>query len=185
MAVVLIGWAGWCLSLAPVAAAVAGTEPLQAAGPPAPIARGFDRAALQAELSRPLGPLQAQPEALRDHVQRLGDLQFALELAVDVTPEERRVLNERILTRVGEVGLLRHQRTADLRDPGKGRGVALDDGAWLPAAGDLPGLFLENSGLLVRLLGGLLVAVSLGYLAVSRRAARSSSSGSRGGRRLP
>lgn len=180
MAALLIAGAGWCLSHAPVAAAAA-TEPLTAADPSGRPSGGFDRAALRAELSRPVAALQTQPaEALRAHVQRLGDLQFAMELAADVSPEERRVLNDRILTRVAQVGLLVRQRTVEGHNPGKGRGIAEAVGAWYPAAGDLPGVLVENSGLLVRLLGGLLVAFALGNLVASRRGARSRSSGSRG-----
>ncbi len=181
MAVLLIAGAGSCLSHAPVAAAAA-TTPVTGAEPSGRPAGGFDPAVLQAELSHPVAALQAQPtEALRAHVQRLGDLQFAMELAADVPPEERRLLNDRILARVAQVGRLLRQRTAEGRDPGKGRGIAEAVGAWFPAAGDLPGILMENSGLLVRLFGGLLIAYALGSLAASRRAARSGSSSGRGG----
>jgi hypothetical protein len=133
---------------------------------------GFDPATLQKELSSPLAALQAQPiEALRSHVQRLADLHFVLEMAVDVSPAERRVLSERILTRVGQVGLLIRQRTAEPLAAAKGRGLAATDPG-PPAAGDLADVILGNSGLLVRLLGGLLIAFALGSLAGYRRAAR-------------
>lgn len=180
----LIGWVGWCLSQAPVAASPA-TEPLNGTEAPGRPAGGFDRAALQAELSRPMAVLQAQPmEVLRDHAQRLGDLQFAMELAVDVSPDERRVLNDRILARAAQVGLLLRQRTADGHKPGKGQGLPEAVAPWLSPAGDLPGVLAENSGLLVRLLGGLLIAFALGNLAASRRAARRAAMGGRGDSRI-
>ncbi len=164
----LIGWIGCCLLLGRPAVA----DPVEAARPPDLPAGGFDRAALQKELSRPLESLERQPtEALRAHVQRLGDLHFALELALDVSPEEQRALSEQILTRVSQVGLLIQQRMAEPRPPARGRGL------WAPVSGppprgDLVGVLLDNSGLLVRLLGGLLIAFALGYLARERGAAR-------------
>lgn len=180
MAVLLIAGAGSCLSQAPVAAAAA-TMPETGAEPSGRPAGGFDRAALQAELSRPVAALQTQPTAaLRAHAQRLGDLQYAMELAADVSPEERRLLTDRILARVAQLGLLFRQRSAEGHNPGKGRGIAEAVGASFPAAGDLPGILVENSGLLVRLFGGLLIAYALGNLAASRRAARSGSSSGRG-----
>jgi hypothetical protein len=106
---------------------------------------------------------------LRDHVQRLGDLHFALELAVEVPPEERRALSEQILTRVGRLGLLIRQRTVEPHAPANGRDLSAPvPGS--PPRGDLAGVLLDNSGLLLRLLGGLLVAFALGYLARERRA---------------
>lgn len=184
MAALLIAGAGWCPSHASVGAAAA-TESVTGAESRGRPTGGFDRAALQAELSRSVTALQTQPaEALRAHVQRLADLQFAMELAPDVSPEERRLLNDRILARVAQLGLLLRQRTAGGHNPGKGRDLAEAVGAWFPSAGDLPGLLVENSGLLVRLLGGLLIAFALGNLVASRRAARRASSGGRGDPRI-
>lgn len=184
MAALLIAGAGWCLSHAPVGAAAV-TESVTGAEPRGRPTGGFDRAALQAELSRPLGAWQAQPtEVLRAHVQRLADLQFALELAVDVSSEERRVLNDRILARVAQVGLLLRQRAADIHNPAKARSIAEVVDGWLPSTGDLPRMLVENSGLLVRLLGGLLIAFALGNLAAFRRAARRASSGGGGDPRI-
>lgn len=159
----LIGWVGWC-TLSGLAPAATAAEPPSGAGASGLVLGEFDRAALQKELSVPLESLERQPtEALRAHVQRLGDLHFALELAVDVSPEERRTLSEQILTRVGQVALLIRQRMAEPHPPAKSRA--------LPAT-DLAGVLVENSGLLLRLLGGLLIAFALGYLVRERRAIR-------------
>lgn len=175
-AAALIGWVAWCLLSGPAPASAA-TEPLSGAGPSGRPVEQFDRAALQTELSRPTASLRAQPtEALRTHVQRLADLHFALELAVDVSPAERRVLSEQILARVGQVGLLIRQRAAEPHAPGRGRGAQAGE-AGPPPTGSLASVILENSGLLVRLLAGLLIAFALGSLAGYRRAARMSSSG--------
>lgn len=102
-------------------------------------------------------------------MQRLGDLHFALELAVDVLPEERRALSEQLLTRVGRVGLLIRQRMAEPRASTKSRALRAS-APGPPRRGTLAGVLLDNSGLLVRLLGGLLVAFALGYLARGCRA---------------
>lgn len=167
----LIGWMGCCLlsGLAPANAATGLPSGAAALGSPV---GGFDRAALEKELSQPLEKLAGQSsEALRAYVQRLGDLHFVLELAVDVSPAERRALSEQILTRVGQVGLLIRQRATEPHAPGKSRGFpATAPGP--PPKTDLAGVLLDNSGLLVRLLGGLLIAFALGYLARERRTAR-------------
>jgi hypothetical protein len=155
----LIGWVG-CLFLS--------CPPAAAAAPPV---GAFDRAALQKELSTPLESLEDQPtEALRAYVQRLGDLHFALELAIDVSPAERRALSEQILDRVGRVGLLIRRRTTEPLASGNGRGFPAGQGA--PPATGLTGVLLDNAGLLVRILGGLLIAFCLGYLLRDRRAIR-------------
>ena len=162
MAVGLIGWVG-CSFLSGDSAVASAAESLSGE------VRGLDRAALQKELSLPLEALEKEPtEALRAHVQRLGDLQFALELAVDVSPEERRALSDQILTRVGQVGLLMRQRMmAEPRTSPKGR--SLPTPGPLPR-GDLTGVLLDNSGLLPGLLGGLLIAFALGYVVRGRGA---------------
>jgi len=165
LAAALIGWVGWCPFVDPSAVAMAADLLPGGVG-------GFDRAGLQKELSQPLAALEkASTEALRAHVQRLGDLHFALELAVDVSPEERRALSEQILTRVGQVGLLIRQRMAEPRAPAKSRGLPTP-GPGQPPRSDLAGVLLDNSGLLLRLLGGLFIAFALGYLARERRAAK-------------
>jgi hypothetical protein len=165
VAAALIGWVGGCLLFGRAAAA----DPVAGRGAPGLPVGGFDRAALQKELSRPLESLEKQPtEALRAYVQRLGDLHFALGLAVDVSPEERRALSEQILTRVGRVGLVIRQRMAEPRPPAKGRALPAP-ASGPPPRGDLVGVLLDNSGLLVRLLGGLLIAFALGYLVRERR----------------
>ncbi len=120
-------------------------------------------------------------DALREHAQRLADLHFALELAVDVSPAEQRALSERILTRVGQIGFLIRQRS-EPHPAGKPRDIR--GPAPEPPAGDLAGTLLDNAGLLLRLLGGLLIAFALGYLARHRRAGRPAAAGAPGeGRR--
>jgi hypothetical protein len=163
IAVGLIGWVG-CSFLSGNSAVASAAESLSGE------VRGLDRAALQKELSLPLEALEKEPtEALRAYVQRLGDLQFALELAVEVSPEERRALSDQILTRVGQVGLLVRQRMTEPRASPKSRSLpASTPGP--PPRGDLTGVLLDNSGLLLRLLGGLLIAFALGYLVRGRRA---------------
>jgi hypothetical protein len=154
----LIGWMGCCLFFGHSAAAIA-AESL-----PGAVGR-FDRAALQKELSQPLKALEKEPtEELRAHVQRLGDLHFSLQLAVDVSPEERRALSEQILTRVGQVGLVIRQRMLEPRVSTKSKSLPAA-GPGRPPRSDLVGLILDNSGLLLRLLGGLFIAFALGYLA--------------------
>lgn len=171
----LIGCLGWSL-LFDLASAASTTESPSGVSASGLAVGGFDRETLQKELAQPLEDLTGQPtEALRAHVQRLGDLHFALELAVDVSPVERRVLSEQILTRVGQVGLMIRQRTSEPQGPGKGRRTAATD-AGPPPSGDLAGTLQENSGLLVRLLGGLLIAFALGYFMRERRAIKAASS---------
>jgi hypothetical protein len=179
----LIGCLGWGLlpDAAPAASAAGLLSGGAASGVPV---GGFDRAALQKELAQPLEDLAEQPtEALRAHVQRLGDLHFALELAADVSPEERRVLSEQILTRVGQVGLMIRQQASQSRAPGKGKRTSEADGG-PPPSGDLVGTLLEHSGLLVRLLGGLLIAFALGYFMRERRAVGAASSARVSGQRI-
>ena len=167
----LIGWVGCCLFFAASVAAIAAESPAGGGVPGLPVG-GFDRATLQKELSQPLEALEIEPtEALRAHVQRLGDLDFALELAVDVSPVERRALNEQILTRVGQIGLLIRQRMAEPRSSARNRAVPAP-AYGRPPRGDLAGVLLDNWGLLLRLVGGLFIAFALGYLARERRAAK-------------
>ena len=117
--------------------------------------------------------LQKQsPESLRAYVQRLADLQFAMELAVDVSPAERRVLSDQILTRIGQVGFLIRQRVAGKTIPGKLL-VSPSREPGLPSADDPVSVVLQNAGLLVRLVGGLLIAYALGSLVTQSRFLRS------------
>jgi len=171
----LIGCLGWALLLDPAPAAPT-TEPPSGVSASGVAVGGFDREALQKELTQPLEDLAEQPtEVLRAHVQRLGDLHFALELAMEVSPAERRVLSEQILTRVGQVGLMIRQRASAPPGPGKGKRTPGTDAGLSPSS-DLTGTLLENSGLLIRLLGGLLIAFALGYFMRERRAINAASS---------
>jgi hypothetical protein len=119
-----------------------------------------------------MGAFREQPAgALRAYAQQLADLHFAMELAVDVSPADRRVLTEQILARIGQVGhLIRHQGAG-----GAVQGTAKGAPTRAPApppADDLLTVAWQNSGLLVRLLGGLLIAYALGSLATLRRVQR-------------
>jgi hypothetical protein len=177
MAVAIIGWVGYALFSGISAAAMAAESLSGGVG-------GFDRAALQKDLAQPLEALEKEPtEALRAHVQRLGDLQFALELAVDVSPDERRALSEQILTRMGQVSLLIRQRMAEPRASLKSRGLP-GPRPGPPSKGNLAEALLDNSGQLLRLLGGLLIAFALGYLARGRRASGLVRSAARSDRRV-
>jgi len=136
----------------------------------------FDREALQRELSQPLGVLQTHStEALRTYVKRLADLQFAMDLAVDISSEERRILGEQIVARMGQVALLIRQREVEPSGPGRARGFPTADPGPTPS-GDLVSMLIENSGLLLRLLGGLVVAFCVGNLVGRRYAGRQASS---------
>jgi len=173
--VALIGCLGWGL-LYDLASAASATESPSGVGASGLPVGSFDREALRKELAQPLENLAGQPaEALRSHVQQLADLHFALELALDVSPAERRVLSEQILTRVGQVGLMIRQRTTEPQGSGKGRRMLATD-AGPPPSGDLAGALLENSGLILRLLGGLLIAFALGYFVRERRASKAAPS---------
>ncbi|RPI07164.1 MAG: hypothetical protein EHM71_11215 [Zetaproteobacteria bacterium] len=122
---------------------------------------GLDRAALDAELSRPLVEVQRQgPEALRSYAQRLMDFHAALDLSHDVPPDERQLLGDRILGRAAQVGLLVRDAighpSRNLPERGGGQTAAL------PAAlGGVLDFFGESSILLVGLLGGVIVAYAL------------------------
>ena len=165
----LLAWAGWCLLTVPAPAAIGPADGWESAYR---LAGGFDRAALQKELARPMDVLQKQSaETLRAYVQRLADLQFAMELAVDVSPAERRVLSDQILTRIGQVGFLIRQRVAGRSMPGRAKGSPSREPG-LPSADDLVTVVLQNAGLLVRLIGGLLIAYALGSLVTQSRLLR-------------
>jgi hypothetical protein len=115
-------------------------------------------------MSRPLSDFQAQPgEALRVHLERLVTLHASLETAEDISPSERRALGEHILGRVAQVGLLLRQRPPERSAP------ARPVGSWMTRQGldlaqGMAGPLTENSGLLIGLLGGLVVAFAVGRL---------------------
>jgi hypothetical protein len=136
---------------------------------------GFDRTALNGELSRPVLEVRRQgPEALRSHVQRLIELHALLDLTQDVSPEERRVLTDRILGRVAKVGLMIREGGADGAPSAKTRARTV--GATLFGALDgAVGFMGERSLLIVGLLGGVIIAYSLGRLAGYRRGASEAS----------
>jgi hypothetical protein len=111
-------------------------------------------------------------ESLRVYVQRLADIQFAMELAVDVSPAEQRILSDQILTRIGQVGFLIRQRVSGRSMPGRPRAFPSREPG-VPSGDDPVGVVLQNAGLLVRLVGGLLIAYALGSLVTQSRVLRS------------
>jgi len=141
----------------------------------APPRTGFDRAALDEELSRPIFEVRRQgPEALRSHVQRLIEFHASLDLTQDVSPGERRALTDRILGRVAQVGLIIREGGAEAVPSAKTRGggtAAILVGALDSAVGFLG----ERSLLVIGLLGGVIIAYSLGRLAGYRRGASEAS----------
>jgi len=135
---------------------------------------GFDRAALEKELSRPVLELQRQGAgALRTHVQRLTEFYASLDLAPAISPEERRVLSDHILTRVAQVGLLVRDGNS-ATEPEKARSGAMSVTSW-GVSKDALGFLGENSLLVIGLLGGLVIAYALGSLAGYRRGASQAS----------
>lgn len=142
----------------------------------APYQPGFDRAALDSELSRPLAELPKQgPEALRLHLQRLTEIYATLDGTDEVPQAERRAMRDRIVSRVVQIGLQARDEGASATVNAKARGW------WATALGSLGtldgalGFLGENSVLLVGLVGGLIVAYSLGRLAGYRRGASEAS----------
>ena len=159
----LIGWIGCTLLLGHSTMAVA-AEPLPGVAVPAPLVGRFDRAALENALSQPVEALEGEStEALRARVRQLGDLHFALDLALDVSPEEQRALSDRILSRVGQIGLVIRQRMVEPAVKSRAQPAPPRT-----AAGGIAGVLLDNLGLL----GGLLIAFALGYFARGRRPGR-------------
>jgi hypothetical protein len=141
----------------------------------APAGTEFDGAALRRELSQPVLDLHRQgPEALQRHVQGLAELYSALEAAQGVSPEERRALEDRILTRVAQASLLlRADRPGPTRTD-KVPGDATRPAALIPVS-RLEGPLADRSLLLLGLLGGVIIAFSLGSLTGYRRGARQAS----------
>ena len=136
----------------------------------------FDRAALDTELWRPLSDLREQgPEALRSHLEHLTGMYAALDGADDVPEAERRVVRDRILTRVAQIGLQTRGEGASASRNSKTRGW------WATAAGSSGlldgalGVLGEHSVQFVGALGVLIVAYSLGRLAGYRRGASEAS----------
>lgn len=141
----------------------------------APLPRGFDRAALDAELSRSLLEVRRQgPEALRSHVQRLTELHASLDLADEVSTEERRTLGDHILGRLTQLGLLARDgrvNTAPAARPRRGETAA----ALLGVLDGGLGLLGERSVLAVGLVGAVIIAYSLGRVGGYRRGASEAS----------
>ena len=154
----------WCLLVVPLIGEGA-----------APADTGFDGAALERELSQPVLELHRQgPEALRLHVQGLAELYSALDTAQGVSPEERRALGDRILTRVAQASLLlRADRPGPIRTD-KAQGGAAHPASLIPV-GRLEDFLADRSLLLLGLLGGVIIAFSLGSLTGYRRGARQAS----------
>jgi|WetSurMetagenome_2_1015567.scaffolds.fasta_scaffold04388_4 hypothetical protein len=141
----------------------------------APAASEFDEAALQRELSRPVLELHRQgPEALRLHVQGLAELYSSLDTAQGVSPEERRALGDRILARVAQASLLLRAEGPGPNRTDKLQGDTVRPAALIPV-GRVEGFFADRSLLLLGLLGGVIIAFSLGSLTGYRRGARQAS----------
>ena len=158
----LAGLLGWAVTLA--GQSVASSRP------------ELDRAVLDSELSRPLAELRQQgPEAVRSHVQLLTEIYAALDGTGDVPQAERRAMRDRILTRVAQVGLQARDEGASTARNAKDRGWRATAPGSLGTLDGVLGFLGENSVLLVGLLGGLIVAYSLGRLAGYRRGASEAS----------
>jgi len=141
----------------------------------APAGTGFDGAALQRELSQPVLELHRQgPEALRLHVQDLAELYSALDTAQGVSPEERRALGGRILARVAQASLLMRADGPGPTRTDRAQGNTARPAALIPV-GRLEGFLADRSLLLLGLLGGVIIAFSLGSLTGYRRGARQAS----------
>jgi len=165
----IVCFASWLLAgLLGSAATLAG----QSVAPSRP---EIDRAALDSELSRPLGELRQQgPEALRSHVQRLTEIYATLDGTEAVPQAERQAMRDRILARVAQIGLQARDEGASTARKAKAGWRATAVGSLGTLDGAL-GFVGENSVFLVGLLGGLIVAYSLGRLAGYRRGASEAS----------
>jgi len=111
---------------------------------------------------------------LRSHVERLTDLYADVERNEKIPPEERRAIGDRLLARVAQAGLLlREGQAGSMIDAGGQRetprsfALSVFDGA--------AGLVKEYPVLFVGLLGGVIVAYSLGSLTGYRRGASQAS----------
>ena len=134
----------------------------------APAGTGFDGAALQRELSQPVLELHRQgPEALRLHVQGLAELDSALDTAQGVSPEERRTLGDRILARVAQASLLLRADRPGATGTDNAQGDERRPAALIPG-GRLEGFLADRSLLLLGLLGGVIIAFSLGSPTAAR-----------------
>jgi hypothetical protein len=154
----------WCLLVLPLVGADAESA-----------ATEFDQAALQHELSRPVLDVHRQgPEALRLHVQGLAELYSSLDTAQEVSPEERRALGDRILARVAQASLLLRAEGPGPTRTDKLHGDTVRPAALIPA-GRSEGFLADRSLLLLGLLGGVIIAFSLGSLTGYRRGARQAS----------
>jgi hypothetical protein len=161
--------AGWFL------AGLLAASPAFSGETAAPLQTGFDRIALDMELSLPLGELRRQgADALRAHVEVLAQHYAALERAPGISSDVRRLLSDRILARVAEVGLAAREgdgaAAADARSKDRATG-ATRVVAWEGAVG----LVGDHSFLVIGLLGGLVIAYALGSLAGYRRGASQAS----------
>ena len=136
----------------------------------------FDRAALDSELSRPLSDLREQgPEALRSHLERLTGMYAALDGADDLPEAERRVVRDRILARVAQIGLQTRGEGASASRNSKTRGWWATAAASSGVLDGALGVLGERSVQFVGVLGVLIVAYSLGRLAGYRRGASEAS----------
>jgi hypothetical protein len=136
----------------------------------------FDRTVLDSELSRPLAEVQQQgPEALRSHLGRLTESYTALDGADDVPEAERRVVRDRILTRVAQIGVQTREVGSTASRNSKARGWWSTAAGSSGALGSALGVLGERSVQAVGVLGVLIVAYSLGRLAGYRRGASQAS----------
>lgn len=165
---VLIGWIAWGeLCVPDYALAAADSQVLRSGAP--------ERAVLQDELSRSMPELQAWSDGeLRAYVDRLAQLQSSLEWGSGLSPSERRDLNARLLARATQVGLMLRKRAGAPAVAGGGRRASTVDPGPVSLVG-LAGSLLGDSGILVGLLGGLVIAFALGNLIGYRRGARQAS----------
>jgi hypothetical protein len=139
----------------------------------APPRTGFDRAGLEKELSRPLSELRQQgPEALRSHARRLSELYSSLEVTGEISSAEQRSLGDQIVARVAQVGLLTREAGASATGETKAREGTMTARGVLEGA---VGFLSANSLVAIGLLGGLIIAYSVGRLGGYRRGASEAS----------
>jgi hypothetical protein len=126
----------------------------------------FDLAILEADLAR--APQADAVDALQAHFQRLADAYTALDAAT-LPPTERKAIGDRILARMGEVGLLLRTKLPAAAAPSGARGGHAGWG--LALAGWLP----DASAWLIAVVGGLVICFALGGLVGYRRGSREGS----------